>query len=140
LDIRSAVGFVVAVAFAIACAIAVVIYNPLAPPADIPVAVMQRAQCMYDVLKTIPGINEPKLGYVTNAEWNHPFVEYLAAEGGRVSQIRFEAEKPRPDHLGYWFLTSFVGGIPSDLDLGLMEFIMHKWKTQCHTDADWEIN
>jgi hypothetical protein len=52
--------------------------TPKTPAVAIPLK--QSAECMYEALKTIPGVSEPKIGYVTREGWTHPFLEYRADE------------------------------------------------------------
>jgi hypothetical protein len=93
----------------------------------------QGAECMYQVLKTMPGVSEPKLGYVTSEGWTHPYLEYEAAEDSpSVQHLRFEAKKT--DNGKYWFLVMVSGvGAP---DIHVTEAVMQQWKTQCSVEAN----
>jgi hypothetical protein len=92
---------------------------------------------MYEVLKKMPGVTEPKLGYVASNGWTHPFVEYRADEASHWAQpTRFEARKD--DHDQY----SFLGVLPGitdprlgHLDLHVTEAVTAKWNEQCHANA-----
>ena len=118
---------------------------------DIPIALKQRADCMYRVLTTIPGVHQPRQGRVTSNEWTHPFLEYSATinpyleYGGatiRVYPMRFEAQRDGRNHdeYWYWFLGSFAGPIPPGFDIDQMESIMRQWKGLCHVVAEIEVN
>lgn len=92
---------------------------------------------MYQVLKTTPGVTEPKLGYVTREGWTHPFLEYRAAETNSwVQPTRFEAM--RRDDGRYWFEAIVPGVIDprvGHLDIHVTEAVVEKWKTQCHVEV-----
>jgi hypothetical protein len=109
-----------------------------AQTSDVPLALKQSANCMYEVLKTMPGVSEPKLGYVTSKGWTHPFLEYRAEEATRwVQPTRFEST--RDDHDHYSFLAILPGLIDpriGHLDLHVTKAVMEKWKTQCHVDVN----
>ena len=114
---------------------------------EVPVALKEQAECMYHALTKLPGVNEPKIGYVISEQfigqgrWNHPFVEYLATQRDGAYPRRFEAWKPVPgNHKGYWFRTWFAGPVPPGFDMHLMESIIQTWKAQCHADVEWEID
>jgi hypothetical protein len=108
-----------------------------AQTSDAPIPLKQTADCMYEVLKTIPGVTEPKLGYVTSNGWTHPFLEYRADEATHwVQPTRFEAR--RGDHDQYSFLGILPGQIDphiGHLDLHVTEVVTAKWNTQCHANA-----
>ena len=92
---------------------------------------------MYKVLKTVPGVSEPKLGYVTSGGWTHPFLEYRAAESNSwVQPTRFEVRKGRDGK--YYFLAYLPGQVPPDivyLDNHVTDAVMQKWRTQCNVDV-----
>jgi hypothetical protein len=98
-----------------------------------PPPLKQGAECMYQVLKTMPGVSEPKLGYVTSEGWTHPYLEYEAAEDSPPLQHpRFEAKKT--DNGKYWFLIMASGfGAPH---IHVTEAVMQQWKTQCSVEAN----
>ena len=100
---------------------------------DVPRYLRERAECMYQALRTIPGVSEPKLGYVTSDGWTHPYLEYLAAEdSASVRHPRFEAEKS--DNGNYRFLAVLSGlGGPN---IHISAAVMQKWKTQCSVEAN----
>ena len=102
---------------------------------DVPPSLKQSADCMLEVLKTVPGVSEPKLGYVTREGWTHPFLEYRAAERTSwVQPTRFEA---RRSARGMWFQAVLPGVVSPGLglDIHVTDAVMKKWKTQCHIDA-----
>jgi hypothetical protein len=109
-----------------------------AQTSNVPEPLKQSANCMYEVLKTTPGVSEPKLGYVTSEGWTHPFLEYRAEETNRwVQPTRFEAQKA--DHGKFWFLATLPGLIDpriGHLDIHVTEAVVQKWKAQCNVDAN----
>jgi hypothetical protein len=111
---------------------------------DIPIALKQRADCMYQTLTTIPGVHQPRQGRVTSNGWTHPFLEYSATTVGKnqAYPMRFEAQRDGRNHdeYWYWFLGSFAGPIPPGFDVDQMESIIRKWKGLCHVVAEIEIN
>jgi hypothetical protein len=103
----------------------------------VPMPLKQRAECMYEVLKTMPGVSEPKLGYVTREGWSHPFLEYRADETNSwVQPTHFEAK--RGDYDRYWFLALVPGIIDPRIgyfDIHVTNAVVEKWKTQCHVEV-----
>lgn len=140
--------FAVAIAISIAAAAAwAFVSQILAPPdrpdpakAEAPFSLKQRADCMYQALKVIPGVSNPVLRYENGDGWNHPVLGYLAPWRDGVYQIKFEAKRPIAGHAGYWFLQSFAGPPPPGLDDALMASVMKHWKARCQADVDFEIN
>ena len=113
-----------------------------AQTSDVPADLKRSAECMLKALKTVPGVTEPKLGYVTNEGWTHPFLEYSAAEvNSWVQPTRFEAQKS--DTGKYWFLGSLPGVISpeiGDADIHVTEAVMKKWKAQCNVEVNAMLN
>jgi hypothetical protein len=98
----------------------------------VPLPLKRTTDCMFAVLKTMPGVSEPRMGIATNNGWTHSFLEYRAAERSSEEQpIRFDAKKS--DHDGYWFLAVRSG--MGEVDLHVTEVVIAKWKTQCGVDA-----
>ena len=117
--------------------IALVGLSAHAQTTDVPVPLRQSVDCMYEVLKTAPGVSEPKLGYVTSEGWPHPFLEYRSGEGNDVHRMRFEAR--RGDHDKYWFLAMMSGRVDpriGHIDIHITDAVMQKWKTQCNVEAN----
>ena len=104
-----------------------------AQTSKVPVSLRKSAECMFKALQTVPGVSEPKLGYVTSDGWTHPYLEYRAAEHSpSVQHPRFEAIKS--DDGTYWFLAVLSGwGAPSTAVSGA---VIEKWKTQCAVAAN----
>jgi hypothetical protein len=132
-------GRVTSVAAALAASLASTFVGlpACAQTGDVPVPLTQTADCMYEVLKIMPGVTEPKLGYVTSNGWTHPFLEYRADEATHWAQpTRFEAR--RDDKGQYSFLGLLPGQIDpriGHLDLHVTEAVTAKWNTQCHANA-----
>jgi hypothetical protein len=95
-------------------------------------ALKQTAECMFEVLKAMPEVSEPKLGSTTSEGWTHPFLEYRAAEAlSKFNPIRFDAKKA--DRGGFWFLAVKSGlGAP---EFHVTDVVIKKWKVQCSIDA-----
>jgi hypothetical protein len=134
--IRARVTFVAAALIALLAVISV--RSPVhAQTPDVPAPLKQSADCMYEVLKAIPGVTEPKLRYVTRDGWTHPILEYRAAErNGWVQPTRFEAM--RGDDGNYWFQGVLPGAISPDIghiDIHVTEAVTQKWKTQCNVNV-----
>ena len=92
-NLRSSVTLVTAL-FTALLAITLLGLPARAQTGGVPAPLKQSADCMYEVLKTMPGVSEPKLGYVTSEGWIHPFLEYRAEETNSwVQPTRFEAKK-----------------------------------------------
>jgi hypothetical protein len=113
-------------------ALVAIAYTVVAQTTDVPTPLEQTAECMLEVLKTMPEVSEPKLGVTTSEGWTHPFVEYRAAEAlTAATPIRFDAKKA--DRGGYWFLAVKSGlGAP---EFHVTDAIIKKWKAQCRADA-----
>jgi hypothetical protein len=84
---------------------------------------------MLKVLKSAPGVSEPRMGYFQRQGKSYPFLEYRAAE--RTSWIeptRFEAmEQLQYGHYG--FLANLPGIAP--LDMHVTDAVMKDWEAQC---------
>jgi hypothetical protein len=113
---------------------------------DIPIALQRRADCMYQALTKIPGVQNPRQGRVTTRGWAHPFVEYSATISPyveyRAIPIQFEAQRDGRSHdeYWYWFLASFAGPLPPGFDLAQMQSIMQIWRVNCHVWVEFETN
>lgn len=107
---------------------------------EVPLSLRQRADCMYQALKVIPGVNHPVLRYENGEGWNHPVLGFFAPWRDGVYQMTFEAKKPGSGHDGYWFLHSFAGPPPPGLDSALIVSVTKAWKARCQADVGFEIN
>jgi len=100
----------------------------------VPIPLKQPTECMYEVLKTMPGVREPKIGYVTREGWTHPFLEYRAEETNSwVQPTHFEAKRDDKDR--YWFEALVPGIIDprvGHFDIHVTDAVVEHWKTQCH--------
>ena len=87
---------------------------------------------MFDVLKNVPEVSEPKQGVETSDGWTHPFLEYRSAETlSRTTPIRFDAKKS--NHGGYYFEAVRSGlGAP---DFHITDDVIKKWNAQCNANA-----
>jgi hypothetical protein len=87
---------------------------------------------MLKILKTVPGVSEPRLDNATSGGWTHPFLEYRAAEESQwVQPTRFDAQKAADGSF------SFVGILPGTgrLDTHVTNIVVEQWKTQCGVEA-----
>jgi hypothetical protein len=103
-----------------------------AETSGVPLPLKRPAECMFKVLKTVPGVSEPRLDNATGDGWTHPFLEYRAAEGSQwVEPTRFDAQKNAAG--GF----SFVGILPGvgPLDTHVTNVVVEQWKTQCGVEA-----
>lgn len=140
--------FVVAIGVSVMGAAAWLLFSQVLPPphlpdsakAEIPLSLRQRADCMYQALKGIRGVDQPVLRYENRGGWNHPVLGYLAAWRDGMYQMTFEAQKPVAGHGTVWFLHSFSGPPPPGLDTALIESVMKNWKARCQAAVDFEIN
>jgi hypothetical protein len=109
-----------------------------AQQADAHAAIKQTAECMYQVLKTVPGVSEPKLGYITSGDWNLPFLEYHSAEANSWGQaMYFDAIPTNDGKVSFEAVTSgrVLHGF-SDADIHVTRAVMQAWKLQCKVDAN----
>jgi hypothetical protein len=98
----------------------------------VPLPLEQTAECMLKVLKTVPGVSEPRLGNATTGGWTHPFLEYRAAEESRwIQPTRFDVQKPDDGHI------LFMGTLPGvgPLDTHVTDVVVQQWKLQCGVAA-----
>ena len=105
--------------------------------AGVPALLKQRVDCMYKVLRSTPGVTEPRIGSVTTEGWTHPFLEYRAAETNSWSKpMRFETKRGAPDR--YWFEALVPGIIDprvGQLDIHVTGAVVERWKGECHAEA-----
>ena len=95
---------------------------------------------MLKALKTLPGIQNPRLGIATSNGWTHPFLEYQPSEKARwIQPTRFDALKPADvEHGPYSFQAIVPGLMPAGqqrLDLHVTERVVREWKEQCGVRA-----
>ena len=91
----------------------------------VPVDLEHMAECMLEVLKTVPGVSEPRLGTDTSNGWLHSFLEYRASEGSQwIQPTRFDAKKSDDGH--YYFQTLLPG--LGKIDTHVTEMVIQKWK------------
>ena len=108
--------------------------------AEAPIYLRKRADCMYRVLKVIPGVSDPELRYENTDGWNHPVLSYIAPWNDGADRLDFEAQKPMAGRNGYAFLLSFAGPPPPGLDTALMVAVINNLKARCQVDVDLAIN
>jgi hypothetical protein len=103
-----------------------------AQTSDVPARLKQTTECMLKVLKTVPGVSEPRLGNATSSGWTHPFLEYRAAEDSHWEQpTRFDAQKS--DDGRFWFMSMLPG--MGTIDTHVTDVVVLKWKAQCTVEA-----
>lgn len=115
---------------------------------DVPAELKQTAECMLNVLKATPGVEDAKL-MTTNKniwhrgdEWTHLNLEYSSLDKHSLRHtILFEASKSHPaDRDVYLFITILpIGmqtpGAPFQLDDWGTGKIEKEWKSKCGADA-----
>jgi hypothetical protein len=107
------------------------------------------AECMFRVLKTVPGVDHVKLGASSYQNWIHPYLEYRATadETGYRQVIRYDAERActvdNPHNCcstadrDYCFVAILSGLTASGTepsDWGTRD-IDRKWKSACGVTA-----
>lgn len=104
---------------------------------QIPPHIKKTMGCMLRVLKTVPGVSNPRMHIVTTGDVTQSFIEYRATEATRwVQPTRFILHKTSDG--GIWFLATLPGILPpgGSLDLHVTDAVMKKWKAQCGVDAN----
>ncbi|HEV2270572.1 MAG TPA: hypothetical protein VGR92_14040 [Steroidobacteraceae bacterium] len=115
-------------------------HQPDSAKAAVALSLKQLANCMYQALRLVPGVNQPVLRYKNADGWNHPVLGYLSPWWNGVYQITFEAKRPMAGHDRYWFLAEISGPVPLGVDSARMESVIKNWKTKCNADVEYEIN
>ncbi len=88
---------------------------------------------MLKVLKTVPGVSEPRLGNASSAGSTRPFLEYRATEASRWKQPTRFALQRSPDGQVYFMAVLPGNVIPSDTHV--TNVVVQRWKAQCGADA-----
>jgi hypothetical protein len=112
-------------------ALVLVAFSAGAEPTDVSRPLKQSTECMLDVLKSVPGISEPRLGNTTSDGVSHPYLECRAAEGSRwIQPTRFYVQQSNNSH--YW--QAMLPGM-MEIDVHATNDVVRKWKTQCGVKA-----
>jgi len=95
----------------------------------------QSAYCMLGILKTMPGVTDPKLDDARDGFC----LEYQPDEKSRwVQPTRFCLQASRnAAHRPYEFMAIFPGVVPvgGEPDIHISQSIMQKWNAQCGVHA-----
>lgn len=104
-------------------------------PTSIP-RLAQAVECMLRVLKTVPGVSEPKLDTTQSSGVMVPIVEYRAAEKASWTQPTRFVFQPESNRT-IWFQALLPGLISTgtDLDWHVTKVVVKKWKAQCGVEA-----
>jgi hypothetical protein len=122
--------------------------NDVSPP------LRMQAECMFHVLRQIPGIDNVKLEVSDDERWIHPYLEYRIAPNrdGYATVVHFGPERPclagysvnccpPNDRNQYCFMTiqsgilrsgtTTPGTVPSDGGSIIPDALLEKWKAEC---------
>jgi len=102
---------------------------------DVPSPFRRDVQCMVNVLRKTPRVDQVSWGAFYNGGWTRPFVQYRYDGGGTV---RFTADKTNPESDSIQYVAYlngvFTHGGPSPPTLGTGE-IAGQWTRECHVSA-----
>lgn len=96
----------------------------------------EATQCMLKILKSTPGVREPRVGETTTNGATRPYIEYRAAEGARWEEpTRFTLQQSGGSQ--FWFVALLPGLVTpgSGLDTHITDIVVKKWKARCDVDA-----
>jgi hypothetical protein len=114
------------------CALAVALSSSWARADDLPESIHREMQCMVEVLRKMPNIDQVQTGLVP-----YPFVQYrYSGQGRNFGTITFYGEDPK---LPGYFMAFLPGGV--DLALGGpptygADTVIAQWKAQCAVSAN----
>ena len=113
------------------CALVLVAFSARAETTGVSRPLKQSTECMLDVIKSVPGVSEPRLGNTTSHGVSHPYLEYRAAEGSHwIQPTRFYAQQSNKSH--YW--QAMLPGM-AEIDVHVTNDVVRKWNTQCGVKA-----
>jgi hypothetical protein len=106
---------------------------------DVPSPFRRDVQCMMNVLRNTPRVDQVQSGALLDDGWTHPFVQYHYQEqDGRAGTVRFVAQKPNAskDTIQYLALLNGLStpGGPPPPTFGTAEIAM-QWELQCRVPA-----
>jgi hypothetical protein len=106
---------------------------------DVPPKLRQQAGCMLDVLKTVPGVSDARLGISQSEGWTHPFLEYRAEEKARwVQPTRFDVQKPKGADNGHYTFIALLPGLVTEgeeVDAHVTREVVVRWREKCGVSA-----
>ena len=111
--------------------------------ADVAPQLRKNAECMFRVLRTVPGIDHVRLGVENDQNWLHPYLEYRAKadERGFRPTMRYNAERAcTADNRHNWcsrfvvLLSGLTSPGKEPSDWGTRD-INKKWKSACGVTA-----
>jgi hypothetical protein len=113
-------------------ALSVIAFPARAQANDVPLQLKQTTECMLKVLRTVPGVSEPRIGNSTSDGWTHPYLEYRAAEDSHWEQpTRFDVQKSHDGRFRFMAVLPGVGGI----DIHVTNNVVKEWKERCGVEA-----
>ena len=96
----------------------------------------QATACMLNVLKTVPGVSEPRVGTIPSSGVMVPFVEYHAAEKASWAQpTRFVFQPTTNGTIWFQALLPGLVSTGTDVDWHVTKFVVEKWSTRCGVQA-----
>ena len=109
--------------------------------------VKQATACMLKVLKTVPGVSNPRQGITVGIPGQvqpapgripRPYVEYRAAEEARwTTPTRFIFESASRNEIYFQTMLPGMVSTPSSMpDTHITDVVTKKWKEQCGVQAD----
>ena len=120
-----------------AAAIAAVV---AADAGEVPPALLQKAECMLQVLKTVPGVSNPKLKIEASKEWSYPILSYEPDEKARwIEPTSFYPDKPKDPAHGPYLFEAVVPGVLAEgeknIDIHVTLAVVDKWRIQCGVET-----
>jgi len=96
---------------------------------DVPPSFRQSVQCMMEVLRKTPLVDQVEVGVLKSAGWLPPFVKYRYREpDGRFVSVQFVLQNSKQYFLGVLNGLSTPGVLPPDFGT---EEITRQWQQQC---------
>ena len=125
----------------VSCGVVTVTSALCAPANSSPSPLNRAAECMLNVLKTVPGVDEPELENFSSGIWARPLLKYrYTNKKGEKFTVTFLAQ--RRDHSDYEGFSLhadlpglFTPGTAGPDDWGTIE-ITKRWKAECGADTD----
>jgi len=102
-----------------------------------PLSLDQAVQCMFDVLKSTPGVTEAKVGQSNEDGRTYPYVEFHA-EQGWVQNFRFAPSDLFDKSQNAFTFLAGVSGLQDDAsppDNHVSTAVLDKWEAQCRVGS-----
>jgi hypothetical protein len=107
---------------------------------DVPALLRKTAECMFAVLKTVPGAESPRMTISTSNGWAHPVLDYRPSEENRwEGPMGFGVQKPHDIDNGPYTFWGAVPGLMSEddykkgkkFDNHVTDEVVDRWQKQC---------